>query len=284
MARIVYLNDGFVSEVEARISIFDRGFLFADSAYEVTAVLDGKLVCWAEHFSRLQRSLDALGIMLPLTEKELLNLHRELIKKNNLVQGIVYLQVSRGCADRNFIFSDSMKPTIVLFSQREELLDKKRLERELRVVTVPDKRWGRRDIKTTQLLYSSMVKTEAKNIGKDDAWLIQDGLVTEGTSNNIFIIDKEKKIITRDLSNLILAGVTRSTIITFMEQLGLELDERPFTLFEAQSSSEAFITSATNFVTSVVEIDDKLVADGKPGPLTKLIRESYISYCFEYAV
>ena len=277
MCRVVYLNNEFVSEKEAKISIFDRGFLFADAVYEVTTVLNGKLVGFKEHINRLQRSLSELNYSFPFDEKDILSIHLTLIKKNNLKDGLIYLQISRGVSERNFIFPESIKPTLVLFTQKEALLSPDRLNRELKIISVPDIRWQRRDIKTVQLLAASIMKTKAKKMGKDDAWMLEGAFITEGTSNNAFIIDNTGKLITRNLSHLILPGVTRASLIKLAKELNMPFEERPFTLDEVYNASEAFITSATNFITSVVEIDDILIGNGKIGPLTLTLREKYIN-------
>ena len=276
MVRTVYVNGDFVSEFEARISIFDRGFLFADSVYEVITVLGGKLVDWFGHVERLERSLNYLNIIMPYKAGELLKINRELIKLNNFKDGLIYIQISRGLAERDFLIKDPSKASLIIFHQEINLLDPIRLNRCLRVITVPEVRWKHRDIKTTQLLGASMAKTDAYTKGVDDAWFVENEFVTEGTSSNAFIVIENKKIVTRKIGKEILAGVTRFSILETAEELGLEVEERRFSVKEAELASEAFITSSTNFIASVGEINGKIVGSGKVGTITKLLREQYL--------
>ncbi|WP_284165750.1 D-amino-acid transaminase [Frigidibacter sp. SD6-1] len=277
--RTVYVNGSWVSEDQAVISVFDRGFLMADAVYEVTTVIDGKLVDFAGHIARLDRSLGELDMPSPATPEELLDLHREIVAKNGITDGRVYLQVTRGNpGDRDFLFPDPKvtRPTLVLFTQitgRPE--DSADAKRGLKILTIPDVRWGRRDIKTTQLLYPSMGKMMAKKAGCDDAWFIEDGLVTEGTSNNAWIV-KGGKLITRGLSNDILHGITRAAVMRYAAEAQMEVEERSFTLDEAQAADEAFVTSASAFVMPVVEIDGARLGDGKPGRVAARLREIYL--------
>ncbi|NOX73297.1 MAG: D-amino-acid transaminase [Alphaproteobacteria bacterium] len=279
MSRIVYLNGEYLPEGEAKISIFDRGFLMADGVYEVTSVLDGKLVDFDGHVVRLARSLGELDMGNPLSKEELLVIHRELLMRNDLVNGGIYLQITRGApGDRDFVFPDpeTTPQTVVLFTQSNpDLLNNPKAENGIKVISIADERWGRRDIKTVQLLYPSMGKMMAKAAGCDDAWLVEDGAVTEGTSNNAYIV-KGGKIITRNLSNDILHGITRAAVLRFAREAQMEVEERAFTIEEAQAADEAFITSATMFVTPVVEIDGAAIGSGKPGNVAPRLREIYI--------
>ena len=284
MVRTVYVNGQFVSEFKARISIFDRGFLFSDSVYEVITVFEGKLVDWVGHLERLERSLSYLKIIMPCSGEDLLRLHRELVKLNKFKYGLIYTQVSRGLAERDFLIKDTSEASIVMFNQELNLLDPTRLNRCLRVITVPEVRWKHRDIKTTQLLAATMAKTDAYNRGVDDAWFVEDEFITEGTSSNAFIVNGNKKIVTRKLGKEILAGVTRRVILETAKQLGLEVEERRFSVTEAEQASEAFVTSATNFIASVVEINGKLVGSGKVGRITKVLREQYLINIKEYSI
>ncbi|SET23679.1 D-amino-acid transaminase [Oceanicella actignis] len=276
MSRTVYVNGAYLPEEEARVSIFDRAFLFADGVYEVTSVIDGKLVDFAGHARRLARSLAELDMPAPCSEDELLAIHRELIRRNGLTEGMIYLQVTRGAADRDFAWSEGMTPTLVLFTQARALIDSPAAERGLKVISLEDLRWGRRDIKTVQLLYPSMAKMQAKARGKDDAWLVEDGFVTEGTSNNAWIVTRDGVLVTRDLSNRILHGITRAAVLRFAREAQMRVEERPFTIDEAKDAAEAFVTAATTFVTPVVEIDDAPVGDGAPGPVARRLRAIYI--------
>jgi len=278
MARIVYLNGDYLPETEARVSIFDRGFLMADAVYEVTSVLGGKLIDFDGHMARLARSLGELDMANPLTQETWLEIHRELLRRNDISDGGVYLQVTRGAPnDRDFVFPDPEKipQTVVLFTQSKPgLIDSPSAKTGIRVISIPDIRWGRRDIKTVQLLYPSMGKMMAKAAGCDDAWLVEDGFVTEGSSNNAYIV-KDGKIITRDLSRDILHGITRAAVLRFARESQMEVEERPFTIAEAQAADEAFITSATMFVTPVIEIDGTAIGTGTPGNVAPRLRAIY---------
>ena len=277
MSRIVYVNGAYVPEAEARISVFDRGFLFADAVYEVTTVLGGKLVDFRAHMARLDRSLSELGLPAPASHDELLAIHRELATRNGVDEGLIYMQVTRGAADRDFLFPpQDTPPSLVLFTQTMSLRDKPAARNGIRVASVPDLRWGRRDIKTVQLLYPSMAKTQAVRQGADDAWLVEDGIVTEGTSNNAHIVTADGTLVTRDLSHSILHGITRAAVLRLAADSGLRIEERSFTLEEAKAAKEAFITSASAFVLPVVSIDGAAIGDGRPGPVAGRLREIYI--------
>lgn len=285
MTRTVYVNGDFVPETEASISVFDRGFLFADAVYEVTAVLDGKLVEFEPHMARLERSLSELDMNMPCTVDELLGIHRELLSRNNVEEGLVYLQISRGAADRDFAFpSDDTTPTLVMFTQMKQFIDVATANTGISVASVPDKRWGRRDIKTVQLLYPSLAKMEAKRAGADDAWMYDELGVTEGSSNNAYIVMEDGRIITRQLSHDILPGITRRTVMRCAEDLQVTVEERPFSLEEAANAREAFYSSATGFVTPVVKIDGQTIGDGAPGPVTRRLREIYIQEARQNAI
>ncbi len=276
MSRIVYVNGEYVPEEEAKVSVFDRGFLFADGVYEVTSVLGGKLIDFAGHAKRLSRSLAELEMDNPLSEDAWLEVHRELVARNGIDEGLVYLQVTRGAADRDFAYPKDASPTVVLFTQAKPgLADSPAAKVGIKVISIPDIRWGRRDIKTVQLLYPSMGKMAAKKAGADDAWMIEDGAVTEGTSNNAYIV-KGRKIITRHLSNDILHGITRAAVLRFAREAQMEVEERAFTIDEAKVADEAFITSASTFVMPVVEIDGTALGDGTPGPVAARLREIYL--------
>ncbi len=275
MSRTVYVNGEYLPEADAKISVFDRGFLFADGVYEVTSVLDGKLIDFPAHIERLNRSLGALGIAHPTTDEELLAIHRQMVARNDLTNGLIYLQITRGVADRDFLFPDDLTPSLVLFTQVKDLINNPMAETGLRIVSTPDIRWGRRDIKTVQLLSASLAKMTAKQAGADDAWMVEDGFVTEGTSNNTYIV-KDGKIITRDLSHSILHGITRAAVLKFAREAQMDVVERPFTVEEAQAADEAFITSAGTYVLPVVAVDGQPVGTGQPGPIAARLREIYI--------
>ena len=276
--RTVYLNGDYLPETEAKVSIFDRGFLMADGVYEVTSVLDGKLIDFDGHAKRLQRSLDELEMTSPITMDDLLVVHRELVRVNDINEGMIYLQITRGApGDRDFAYPPADTPaTIVLFTQNKPgLADSPAAKKGMKVISIADERWGRRDIKTVQLLYPSMGKMMAKAAGCDDAWMVEDGAVTEGTSNNAYIV-KGNTIITRQLSNDILHGITRAAVLRFAKEAQMTVEERAFTIDEAQEADEAFITSASTFVMPVVEIDGTAIGTGTPGPVAARLREIYL--------
>ncbi|WLP57352.1 D-amino-acid transaminase [Agrobacterium fabrum] len=275
--RIVYVNGQYCAESEGKVSIFDRGYLFADAIYEVTCIIGGKLVDFDGHMIRLARSLKELDMPTPMSTEELLAVHRKLVADNNVEEGLIYLQISRGNADRDFNFpSKDTPPVVVMFTQARPVLESPLAKRGLKVISLPDIRWGRRDIKTVQLLYPSMAKNAAHEAGADDAWLVQDGLVTEASSANAYIVTADGKIVTRSLSSDILHGITRAAVLRFAEEAGYALDERSFTIAEALEAREAFITSATSFVTSVVSIDGQMIGDGTIGPVSRRLREVYL--------
>ena len=278
MSRTVYVNGQYLPEGEAVVSIFDRGFVMADGVYEVTSVLDGKLIDFEGHAVRLARSLSELEMENPLSKEELLAIHRELVAVNGIHEGMVYLQITRGNpGDRDFAYPPAgTKPTVVLFTQNKPgLAANPQAEIGIKVISVEDLRWGRRDIKTVQLLYPSMAKMAAKKAHVDDAWFVEEGFVTEGTSNNTYIV-KGGKIITRNLSNDILHGITRAAALRFAREAQMEVEERAFTIAEAQGADEAFFTSASAFVMPVVEVDGAAVGTGKVGPVARRLREIYL--------
>lgn len=284
--RTVYLNGEYVAENEAKVSIFDRGFLMADGVYEVTTVLDGKLIDFDGHAVRLQRSLAELGMGNPISKDDLLEVHRELVRINEIDQGMIYLQITRGAPDdRDFAYPPEDTPqTIVLFTQNKPgLADSPAAQKGIKVISIEDQRWARRDIKTVQLLYPSMGKMMAKAAGCDDAWMVEDAHVTEGTSNNAYII-KGNTIITRHLGNEILHGITRAAVLRFAKEAQMTVEERSFTIAEAQDADEAFITSASTFVMPVVEVDGAAVGTGAVGPVATRLREIYLEESRKVAV
>ncbi|MGO1298109.1 MAG: D-amino-acid transaminase [Vibrio sp.] len=277
MERTVYLNGEYLLESKASVSIFDRGFLFADAVYEVTAVLQGKLIDNAGHFRRLERSCRELNLTLPVTYQELTAIQHDLIAKNELQEGGIYLQLTRGNeGDRDFSYSAGIAPTLMLFTQARNLVNSPKVQQGIKVISYEDMRWRRRDIKTTSLLPACMAKHAAHEAQADDVWLIENGYVTEGGSSNAYIVTQEGTIVTRPLSNDILHGITRASLMTLAEELGVTVEERYFTIDEAYSAQEAFISSATTFVWPVVAIDDKPIGDGKPGTIALALRDIYI--------
>ncbi|WP_353474112.1 D-amino-acid transaminase [Salipiger sp. H15] len=285
--RTVYVNGEYLPETEAKVSIFDRAFLMADGVYEVTSVLGGKLIDFDGHAKRLARSLKELDLKAPCTEEELLAIHRELVARNEITDGLVYLQVTRGSAgDRDFAFPDpeTTAPTLVLFTQNKPgLADSPAARTGIKVISIEDIRWGRRDIKTVQLLYPSMAKMAAKKAGCDDAWFVEDGKVTEGSSNNAYIV-KGGKIITRELSHDILHGITRAAVLRFAKEAQMIVEERSFSIEEAKEADEAFVTSASSFVMPVVEVDGAQIGAGTPGPVAVRLREIYLEESMKTAI
>ena len=286
MTRIVYVNGEYLPEQEAKVSVFDRGFLMADGVYEVTSVLGGKLIDFEGHAKRLERSLHELQIRKPMEDEALLEIHRELVARNEIDEGMIYLQITRGAPeDRDFVFPPAeTEPTVVLFTQSKPgLADSPAAKAGIKVISIPDIRWGRRDIKTVQLLYPSMGKMMAKAAGVDDAWMVEDDHVTEGTSNNAYIV-KGNTIVTRHLGHEILHGITRSAVLRFARESQMEVEERAFTIEEAKQADEAFITSASTFVMPVVEIDGMTLGEGVPGPVATRLREIYLDESRKAAV
>ena len=270
------MNGEFFSKKEASISVFDRGFLFSDSVYEVTAVLDGKLVDWKEHFARLIRSLGHLNIENNFQEEDFYQIQRKLINENQLKEGLCYVQVTRGVAERDFNFAKkSLLPTVVIFTQEKQILKNAASKVGVKIITVPDDRWRRRDIKTTQLLAQSLAKTHAVKKGVDDSLLVQDGFINEGSSSNAFII-KDERIITPCLSNDILGGITRSSVIKFCKKNNLEIKEQKINVNDLIDAQEVFLTSATGFVLPVIEVDGRRVGNGLIGDRVREIQKIYL--------
>lgn len=281
--RTIYLNGNWIPETEGKVSVFDRGFLFSDSVYEVVSVLDRKLVDFDGHVRRLARSLGELGIKGAPDAEEWLAICRELVMRNSVEEGMIYWQVTRGTpADRDFAFPRAdTPPTVLAFTQSRALAYNPLAERGIAVVTVPDLRWGRADIKTTQLLYASLMKNEAIARGVDDAWMERGGVVTEGTAQNAHIITKAGVLVTHPLDREILHGITRAAVLPMVAQT---IDERPFTVAEAEQAAEAFVSSASGFVMPVVQINGNAIGDGKPGSATIQLRKAYIDWARRTAI
>lgn len=274
---ICYINGEFVADTDATISIFDRGFLFADGVYEVSLVLGGKLVDNRGHLARLQRSADKLNIPMPLSSDEILTLQKQLIEKNNLVDGSIYLQITRGSdGHRDFLFSDSIQPSLILVPTHESIDPHPKADSGIRVMSLPEIRWAHRDIKSVGLLGAVMAKQTAKANGFDDAWFIENGFVTEASAANASII-KDRTIITKAPNQQILNGITRQSIQRLAAESGYAFEERDFTLAEAQAADEAFVSSAIRLIVGVVAIDDVTIGDGKPGAMTQRLRELYLA-------
>ncbi len=276
MGRIVYVHGQFVPEEEARIGLFDRGFLFGDSVYEVTAVIGGRMIDYDLHLDRLERSLKELAIPLAFSRAEIANVQAELIARNVLQDGTVYLQVSRGEADRDFFYSDALLPCLIGFTQAKTLTGTKAQQHGIAVDLVADPRWQRRDIKTTMLLGQVMAKQAARGSGFDDVWMVESELVTEGASSTAHVITADGRILTRSASPATLPGCTQRALARLCAAEGLQIEERAFTPQEAQGSAEAFQTSASSLVMPVVRIGDRVIGDGKPGPMTRKLQALYL--------
>jgi D-alanine transaminase len=280
--QIAYVNGSFVPLAEAKVSILDRGFLFADGIYEVAAVLDGKLIDNASHLARLERSVGEISLQLPETIERI---QRELVVRNNLVNGMVYLEVTRGAdTGRDFAFPKDVKPTLIMFTSVKDIVNAASAKTGINVITVPDIRWTRRDIKSVALLAQVLAKQAAAEAGAGEAWMVEDGKVTEGGSSSAFILTQDDVLVTRQNGSEILPGCTRKAVVKLAEERQLRVEERAFTIEEALRAKEAFITSATVFVQPVVSIDGKTIADGKPGPMTNRLREIYVDFARTTAV
>lgn len=283
MTRRVYLNGTICAADEANVSIFDRGLLFADAVYEVVAVVDGKLVDFRAHMRRLGRSFRELRMNAPLSDDEILDLHRTLVRENGLQEGLVYMQITRGTAERDFVYDDGLVPTVFMFTQeRPDSMDRA-CRLGIKLKSQPDLRWARRDIKTVGLLAQVMAKQAAHEAGAYEALMVQDGYVTEAGATSAYIV-RDGTIITRPLSNDILHGVTRASLLALVAETEIGLEERPFTLEEAYGADEAFITGASTYVCPVVEIDDHPIGDGTPGPVSRRLLTLYLEHARAGAV
>jgi D-alanine transaminase len=278
MSRIAYVNGRYVPHRNAMVHIEDRGYQYADAVYEVCEVANGRLVDATRHFDRLDRSLTELRIRQPMSRGALMAVVLQTVARNKVRNGIVYVQVSRGVARRDhFLPPPTLQPAIVVTAKAT---DKAAAERSARkgigVVTVPDNRWGRPDIKTVQLLPNTLAKQVAKEAGAGEAWFVDaTGHVTEGGSSNAWIVTHDGRLVTRQADRSILRGVTRTGVMDLVKRRNLTVEERPFTVEEARAAAEAFITSATNPVTPVVKIDGYPVGDGTPGPVAVALRAAF---------
>jgi len=284
--QIAYVNGSFVPMADAKISILDRGFLFADGIYEVAAVVEGKLIDNASHLARLERSVGEISLALPETTDRIQEIQKELVERNKLVNGMVYLEVTRGAdTGRDFAFpKDDVKPTLIMFTSVKDIINAPSASSGIAVITVPDLRWARRHIKSVALLAQVLAKQAAAEAGAGEAWMVEDGMVTEGGSSSAFILTHDDVLVTRQNSPAILPCCTRKAVVALAEERQLRVEERPFTVAEAVAAKEAFVTSATVFVQAVVSIDGKTVANGKPGPMTNRLRDIYIEFAKASAV
>ncbi|MFT4149122.1 MAG: D-amino-acid transaminase [Paracoccaceae bacterium] len=276
MGRTVYCRGGFLPEDQAGVGLFDRGFLFGDAVYEVTAVIGGRMIDNDLHLARLERSLRELAIPLPLPLPAIEEMQKGLIARNAMTEGTVYLQVSRGEADRDFLYPEGLAPVLVGFTQARTLLETKAQRDGIAVDLAPDPRWTRRDIKTVMLLGQVLAKRDARAKGFADVWLVEGGFVTEGASSTAYIVTPDRRILTRPNSQATLPGCTRRALLRLCAEHGLAVEERAFTPEEAQGAVEAFATSASSLVTPVVRIGSAVIGDGRPGPMTRQLQAYYL--------
>jgi D-alanine transaminase len=274
---IVYVNGEYLPQADAKISVFDRGFLFADGIYEVSAIFNGQLVDNDAHLARLERSVGEIKLKMPWSRDEITAIQHEVIARNSVSEGLIYLQVTRGSAPvRDFTFPKEVKPSLVMFAKPFNMSDSAEAKTGIRVKTVPDIRWMRRDIKSVALLAQVLAKQEAAEAGCQEAWMVEDGMVTEGGSSTAWIIDQNGILVTRGNSQKILPGITRKAVELLLEDGKIKHDIRPISVEEAYSAQEAWITAASSLVMPVIEIDGHKIGNGKPGPFAMRLRETYI--------
>jgi len=279
MSRVAYVNGAYVPLAGAAVSVLDRGFQFADSIYEVWAIRGGRLFDADAHMARLRRSLSELRIKFEMSDKALFAVLRETQRRNRVSDGIVYVQISRGAASRDHVFpAPGVRPTLIVTAKNlDRAAIAKRAAQGIKVITLPETRWARCDIKSVNLLPNVLARQSAKEKGAFEAWFVDaDGLVTEGTSSNTFIVDAEGRIRTSALSNHILHGVTRAALIEIARERQMQVLERPFTVEEAKRAREAFISAASNPAVPVIAIDNVSVGDGRPGPISQALRAFYL--------
>jgi D-alanine transaminase len=278
MPRIVFLNGDYIPEHEAKISIFDRAVNFGDAIYEVAGVLDGKLIDFEHHMQRYFNSLEKLSIESPLEQTQILEAFRRLVELNQIDEGLVYMQVTRGVAERDFVWPEDITPNVFMFTQPKASIENSAAETGITLASTPDIRWARRDIKSVNLLAQVLAKQAAHDAGAYEALMVDaEGYVTECGSTSFFIV-KDDLVLTRPLSNDILPGVTRRAVVALCNTHGLRLVETRFSLDEAKSADEAFISGASTYVLPVVKIDDQEIGAGTPGELGRRLREIYIDY------
>jgi D-alanine transaminase len=276
---IAYLNGDYLPLAGTKVSVLDRGFLFADGIYEVAAVLDGRLIDNDAHLARMARSAGELGIALPLSLDEVAAVQAELVRRNTMDSGLVYVQLTRGMeSGRDFLPGPDTAPTLVMFVQHKALDGLPAARSGIRVKTIPDLRWARRDIKSTALVAQVLAKREAAAAGCQEAWMVEDGLVTEGAPSTAFILTQGDVLITRPDSHAILPGCTGAAVRALATEQGLKLERRAFSVAEALGANEAFVTSASTFVVAVVEIDGIPIGGGTPGPVAQRLRDLYIAF------
>ena len=278
MTNHAYVNGNIVPESEATVSIFDRGFLFADGVYEVSSIVNGKLIDNAMHLERLKRSLNELSMASPLSTADIEQAQLALVEKNDVQEGLIYLQITRGAAPRQFQFPSESKSTLVMFTQKMNLIDNPVATTGISVVTIPEIRWKRRDIKSVALLAQVIGKQQAVDANAGEAFMIEDGFITEGTSSTAFIVDENDCVISRQADSNVLNGVTRRAVLKLMDETGNRFDKRAFSKEECYQAKEVFLTSASTFVMPVIRVDDQQIGDGTPGPVAKRLRQLYIDF------
>jgi len=282
MTRVAYVNGRYVPYRAASVHIDDRGYTFADGVYEVVAIVDGRFVDEAPHLDRLERSLKELRMTLPMSRRSIEFVLREVVRRNRVRNGIVYLQMSRAVAPRDHPFPANPKTQFVAWARGGKPAPAAHAEDGVKAITLPDIRWGRCDIKSTALLPNILAKQKAREAGAYEAWLVdEDGNVTEGSSSNAWIITSKGELVTRSTDEAILSGITRLTVRELAKEEGLRLVERSFSLAEAKGAREAFVTSASSPVVPVTQIDDQVIGNGKPGSTTLKLRERYLRYMSE---
>ena len=272
---IVFLNGEFLPKDKAKISVFDRGFIFGDGIYEVVPVMNGVLIDKIEFWERFKRSLKEIALNFPYKDSEFESILNELIAKNALKEGGVYMQITRGVASRDFAFTKGLQPTIMAFVYAANIQNNEFASKGISVVSVPDIRWKRRDIKSISLLAQCYAKEMALNAGADEGFMVENGKVTEATSASAFII-KDKTLITKPFSNEILCGIRRQNILNFAYELGLQVEQRAFTMNDVYEADEVFISAASLPILAVVKADGKIIADGKVGEFTQKLRQRYL--------
>lgn len=279
MSRIAYVNGRFVPHSHAEVHVEDRGYQFADGVYEVVLVQNGVMVDEIPHLARLDRSLDELRIPHPMGRAALRSVMRELVRLNRIRNGLIYMQVTRGVAKRDHPFPKDARPSLVMTAKRIVMPSAETVENGVKVITIKDIRWERCDIKSVALLPNVLGKQQARENGAYEAWQVDDdGNVTEGTSSNAWIVTQDGELVTREATNDILNGITRLSILKLADRQGLKFVERPFSVEEAKKAREAFVSSATSFVTPVTQIDDTVIGNGKAGTLSTGLRDAYLEY------
>lgn len=280
MARYAYVNGSYVDHRDAAVHVEDRGYQLADGIYEVVLIQNGRFVDKAPHLDRWERSLSELEIPAPVPRRVLEMLMVELVRRNNVRNGTIYLQATRGVAPRNHAYPERVTPSLVMTTKHVDFAAQTKFKTGVHAITMPDLRWARCDIKTTGLLPNCMAKTAAHRAGAYEAWLVdEDGAVTEGTSSNAWIVTQDGKLVTRSADDNILRGVTRAAIIALAGENGLDYEERPFSIAEAEKAREAFGTSATSFVIPIVKINDSVIGNGAPGILSSRLQDLYAVHC-----